>query len=121
MPLARLDWRKHDQEDRTVRRMVAIASDELSRLELTQPAWQEWVSQDNRTPAQLTDTAHPTGSTRMSVDPREGVVGTDCRVHDVANLYVVGSSIFPTTGHANPTQTVVAFAVRLADQLKRAI
>ena len=64
-----------------------------------------------------TDASHHMGTTRMSVDPREGVVDRDCRVHDVANLYLAGSSVFPSAGHSNPTLTIVALAVRLARHL----
>jgi choline dehydrogenase-like flavoprotein len=52
------------------------------------------------------------------VDPKQGVVDPDCRVHGLANLYVAGSSVFPTSGYANPTLTIVALALRLADHLK---
>ena len=62
---------------------------------------------------------HQMGTTRMHADPRKGVVDADCRVHDVANLWIAGSSLFPTYGHANPTLTIVALATRLADDLKR--
>jgi choline dehydrogenase-like flavoprotein len=54
----------------------------------------------------------------MSVDPQGGVVDANCRVHGVENLYVAGCSVFPTSGHANPTLTLVALAVRLADHLR---
>ena len=54
----------------------------------------------------------------MAASPREGVVDADCRVHGTANLFVAGSSVFPTTGNANPTLTIVALALRLADHLK---
>jgi choline dehydrogenase-like flavoprotein len=66
------------------------------------------------------DAAHPMGSTRMSDDPAHGVVDRNGRVHALENLYVTGSSIFPTGGHANPTLTLVALAVRLGDWLARA-
>jgi choline dehydrogenase-like flavoprotein len=58
------------------------------------------------------------GTTRMHTEPRLGVVDADSRVHSVANLYVAGSSVFPTSGYANPTLTVVALAIRLADHLR---
>jgi choline dehydrogenase-like flavoprotein len=64
---------------------------------------------------------HHMGTTRMHADPRQGVVDANCRVHGVSNLYVAGSSVFPTGGHANPTLTIVALTVRLADHLKRAL
>lgn len=61
---------------------------------------------------------HHMGTTRMSVDPDHGVVDADCRVHEAANLYVAGSSVFPTSGLVNPTLTLTALAIRLADHLK---
>jgi choline dehydrogenase-like flavoprotein len=60
---------------------------------------------------------HHIGTTRIHLDPEQGVVDADCRVHGVANLFVTGSSVFPTGGYANPTLTIVALAIRLADHL----
>ncbi len=60
---------------------------------------------------------HHLGTTRMHSDPRQGVVDEHARVHEAANLYVAGSSIFPTAGYANPTLTVVATSIKLADHL----
>jgi choline dehydrogenase-like flavoprotein len=61
--------------------------------------------------------AHHCGTTRMHDDPKRGVVDRECRVHGVANMYVAGSSVFPTVGFANPTLTLVALSLRLADHL----
>lgn len=61
---------------------------------------------------------HHTGTTRMHNDPAHGVVDADCRVHGVSNLFVAGSSVFPTAGTAAPTLTIVALALRLADHLR---
>ena len=61
---------------------------------------------------------HLMGTTRMHEDPRQGVVDANCRVHGLDNLYVAGSSVLPTGGYANPTLTLVALALRLADHLK---
>lgn len=66
---------------------------------------------------QALDGYHQIGLTRMSEDTRTGVVNRDSRVHDVANLYVAGSSVFPTGGQANPTLPAVALALRLAAHL----
>jgi choline dehydrogenase-like flavoprotein len=54
----------------------------------------------------------------MHPDPRRGVVDESCRVHGVPNLFVAGGSLFPTGGSANPTLTILALALRLADHLK---
>ncbi|NES21056.1 MAG: GMC family oxidoreductase [Symploca sp. SIO3E6] len=66
----------------------------------------------------LTDSSHHMGTTRMSLDPKKGVVDENCRVHGMNNLYVASSSVFPTVGHVNPTMTIVALSLRLADHLK---
>jgi choline dehydrogenase-like flavoprotein len=57
------------------------------------------------------------GTTRMARDPREGVVDEHGRVHSARNLYVAGSSVFPTGGWAPPTLTIVALGLRLAGHL----
>jgi choline dehydrogenase-like flavoprotein len=62
--------------------------------------------------------SHHMGTTRMSADPRTGVVDEHCRVHSVDNLYIAGSSVFTTGGYANPTFTLLALALRLADTLR---
>ncbi|MCE0523876.1 MAG: GMC family oxidoreductase [Methylacidiphilales bacterium] len=61
--------------------------------------------------------AHHIGTTRMASSPDQGVVDENCKVHGLENLYVAGSSVFPTGGHANPTLTIVALALRLGEYL----
>ena len=61
---------------------------------------------------------HHMGTTRMHADPMQGVVDANCRVHGMSNLYVAGSSVFPTGSANNPTLTIIALALRLADHLK---
>jgi choline dehydrogenase-like flavoprotein len=67
---------------------------------------------------EFNSSAHQIGTTRMSVSPEDGVVDANCRVHGVENLFVSGCSVFPTSGHANPTLTLVAVTLRVADHLK---
>ena len=62
--------------------------------------------------------AHHMGTTRMNENPRYGVVDSNCCLHDVYNLFVAGSSTFPTAGYANPTLTIIALSIRLADHIK---
>ena len=62
---------------------------------------------------------HHLGTTRMSAHPEDGVVDANLRCHDVSNLYVAGSSVFPAFGFANPTLTIVALSLRLAQHLRR--
>ncbi len=70
-------------------------------------------------PFQYNDASHHLGTARMSVDPCNGVVDADCRVHTVSNLFIAGGAVFPTGGHANPTLTVVSLTIRLAKHLKQ--
>jgi choline dehydrogenase-like flavoprotein len=62
---------------------------------------------------------HHMGTTRMADDSRQGVVDRNCQVHGIGNFYIAGSSVFPTSGYANPTLTLVALALRLADYVKQ--
>jgi choline dehydrogenase-like flavoprotein len=61
---------------------------------------------------------HHMGTTRMHDDPKQGVVDADCKVHSLPNLYIAGSSVFPTYGASNPTVNLLALTVRLAEHLK---
>ena len=76
------------------------------------------LDEDDDWPADLAGGWHHMGTTRMSTDPRQGVVDPDCRVHGMEDLYIAGSSVFPTAGSGTPTMTIVALALRLADHLK---
>jgi choline dehydrogenase-like flavoprotein len=75
---------------------------------------------DNTPVIKSASTGHFMGATRMSIDPKDGVVDPTCRVHGVDNLYICSSSVFPTGGFANPTLSICAFGIRIADTLKAA-
>ena len=64
---------------------------------------------------------HHLGTTRMGSTPREGVVDRNCALFEAPNLYIASSAVFPTSGHANPTLTIVALAIRLAEHLMIAL
>jgi choline dehydrogenase-like flavoprotein len=57
----------------------------------------------------------------MGTDPAHSVLNRDLRVHTVDNLYVAGGSVFPTSGCANPTMTIVALSIRLAEHLRTTV
>jgi choline dehydrogenase-like flavoprotein/nucleoside-diphosphate-sugar epimerase len=116
--LPRIDWRIHDDEPRTMRRMAALISEQFARMGLPALQIADWVREGGDFPTSFTDVGHPTGATRMAEDPTRGVVDANCQVHGVEGLFVAGSSIFPTAGHCNPTQMIVTLALRLADHLK---
>jgi len=61
---------------------------------------------------------HIMGTTIMGNDPKTSVVDKDCRTHDHPNLFILGSSVFPTGSTANPTSTIAALALRAAETIK---
>ena len=111
VPRLKLHWRIDDSIRASVLRMQDLLA---RRLEVTGTGRLE----RSDGPLEFTDASHHMGTTRMAADARYGVVDTDCRVHGVANLYIAGSSVFPSAGHANPTLTLVALCVRLAEHLR---
>ena len=77
-------------------------------------SWPKWEATAN----QWVVNGHHIGTTRMSASPSEGVVDQNLKVHGVDNLYVAGSSVFPSTGVSNPTMTIVTLSLRLAEHLR---
>jgi choline dehydrogenase-like flavoprotein len=116
LPVARVDWR-HTASDRASIRASQKAVD--TALRAAGLGRVEFMLGDEQPPTLLEGNFHHLGATRMHTDPAMGVVDADCRVHGVSNLYVAGSSVFPTYGCSNPTLTIVALALRLADHLKK--
>ncbi len=122
LPRARIDWRISDDEYRTALRTTELLYGELSRLGYRLPDRAAWLHEGPEAfRAGVHDMAHPMSSTRMSDDPRRGVVDRDCKVHGVGGLYVAGSSVFSTPGYMNPTMMIVALSLRLADHLKERV
>jgi len=119
MPLLRIDWRIGELERRSVTRLNELIGLELRRAGSLEHFRENQLLHDANWRSQFIDRAHPSGTTRMSDCPKQGVVDRNCKVHEVDGLYIAGSSVFPTAGHANPTLTIVALAIRLADWLKR--
>lgn len=111
-----VDWTWHKEDvDATVRAQEIMAQAfshaGLGQFKIARDAAQQ--------PVVLTSsTSHYMGTTRMDEDPKRGVVDANCRVHGTDNLFVASSSVFPTGGYANPTLTIAALAIRLADYLK---
>ncbi|HEX2484763.1 MAG TPA: GMC family oxidoreductase, partial [Myxococcota bacterium] len=114
---ARVDWRLGERERRTLELATESLARELGRLGLGRVRLAHWLdAHEGFAPGPL-DYNHHMGTTRMSDDPGRGVVDASCRVHGVENLYVAGSSVFPTSGVSGPTLTLLALALRLADHL----
>ena len=117
VPEVRVDWRVGSNVSRTLDRAHRIIDSELAAAGIGH--LEHAYSDQGGAPQPLRWVWHHMGTTRMDDDPRRGVVDSDCRVHGIANLFVAGSSVFPSCGNDMPTLTIVALALRLADRLKR--
>jgi choline dehydrogenase-like flavoprotein len=112
----RLHMQAGELDRQTVLRGTQVLADEVARAGLGRV--RVLLDEEDSWPM-ATGRAHHMGTTRMTVDPRHGVVDANCRVHSTDNLFVAGASVFPTSGCGAPTLTVVALAIRLADHLAR--
>lgn len=118
-PRAHLHWSLTERDKRTMRVAAAAFNDELDRLGLGAFIMADWLrSEELIWPPDMVGGHHHMGTTRMSNDPRTGVVDFNCKTHALDNLYIAGSSVFPTAGYVNPTSTVLALAYRLAEHLE---
>lgn len=117
MPIAAIDW----QLSKIDKQGIRVAHDCIAR-ELGRSGYGRLFDDMPEGEAQLLNGAnggaHHMGTTRMSDDPHRGVVDRNCKVHGLDNLFVAGSSVFPTSGFANPTFTILTLALRLADHLR---
>ncbi|MFC5584155.1 GMC oxidoreductase [Nitratireductor kimnyeongensis] len=118
VPLARVDWRIGWAEAASLARLAELISAEFWRVGLPQPKLEPWVLDEDFKNAPFSDMAHPACTTRMGHDPKTSVVDPNAKIHGIDGLYVAGSSVFPTPGHANPTLMIIAMTLRLADHLK---
>jgi choline dehydrogenase-like flavoprotein len=121
IPRIKLDWRLTDLDKQSIRVAHQLIGEELGRLGIGRLKIAEWLlTKDNQFEG-LVGGHHHMGTTRMSDNPKQGVVDKNCRVHGIANLYIAGSSVFTTSGCSNPTLTLVALAVRLAEHLEKQV
>lgn len=121
---ASLDWRLSDMDKKTVSVLADNLGEELTRMGAGRVEKAEWLLDPSpEWPVDPTVSKHPIGgyhhmgTTRMGSTPRTGVVDEHGRVHGYSNLYIAGSSVFPTGGWANPTLTILALVHRLAEHL----
>lgn len=124
VPQVKLDWRTSDLDIRSVARLVADLGHEMERLGHGRAEPARWLAEgDRRWSTDPLVSAHPIGgyhhmgTTRMADEPKRGVTDRNGRVHGLANLYIAGSSLFPTSGWANPTLTIAALSLRTADHI----
>jgi choline dehydrogenase-like flavoprotein len=126
VPRVALDWQTLPIDVHSVAGLVGALGREAERLGLGRVEPAAWLAEsDGRWATDPLISAHPIGgyhhmgTTRMADDPRHGVTDAAGRVHGLANLHIAGSSLFPTSGWANPTLTIAALALRTADAILR--
>jgi nucleoside-diphosphate-sugar epimerase/choline dehydrogenase-like flavoprotein len=112
----RVDWRVTPLDFRTVREACGLISRELKRTGTGTMTFDDAGLEAAILRAGAYG-GHHSGTARMSASPADGVVDSDCRVHGVDNLFVASSAVLPTSSQANPTLTILALALRLADHL----
>jgi choline dehydrogenase-like flavoprotein len=118
MPRVQVDWRLGSKVQRTFDRTLAILAEDMRKSGVAQVDLDPPI-EGRKWPSDLEGTWHHMGTTRMHDSPKQGVVDRDCRVHGMSNLYVAGSSLFPTAGANFPTITLAALAFRLSEHLVR--
>jgi choline dehydrogenase-like flavoprotein len=116
MPIASIDWRLSAIDKQGIRFGHARIAEEVGRAGFGR-VFDDMPEDEAELLTGADGACHHIGTTRMSNDPHQGVVDKNCCIHGVRNLFVAGSSVFPTGGYANPTFTIVALALRLAEYL----
>ena len=114
----RVDWRMTEQDETSLRTAYGVLAAELARTGtgVLRYAPDEVAA---RARAEGAYGGHHIGAARMSASPDDGVVDSQCRVHGIGNLHMASTAVFPTSGQANPTLTLLALTHRLAVRLRQ--
>ena len=113
---ARFDWQISAFDKHTIRQTAVTMAKEFAKSRLGSIRLADFIL-DETMDIEFGNHSHHMGTTRMSDNPKYGVVDSDSKVHDLDNLYIAGSSIFSTGGACNPTMPIVQLTLRLADHL----
>ncbi len=118
-----LDWQLAEAETRSIEVFAQTLADEWDRLDIADVdlANVQIRGRERGAHGGYTVANHHIGTTRMGTDPKTSVVDERCRVHGYQNLYIGSSSVFPTGGFSNPTLTILALCLRIADEVKAAL
>jgi choline dehydrogenase-like flavoprotein len=110
-----LKWKLNNFDIRNIREHLKIIDSELQKQKL---GYMDIELHNDEPPGNIHGGWHHMGTTRMHTDSNQGVVDEHCKIHGVNNLFIAGYSVFPTGGYANPTLTLMALSIRLADHFK---
>lgn len=118
MPRAIVDWRVSGDEVCSIRSFAVFLREEFSRMGVGPIAWEPELDAGPDAPlSNISDTYHPMGGALMGTERRSSVVDPDLRVHGIDNLSIASCATFPAGGSSNPTFTLMALTLRLAERL----
>jgi len=120
VPKTNLHWELTDLDKRSIRVINQIIGIQAGKAGIGRVRLREFLrdENDNSWPEGTNAGWHHMGTTRMSDDPKKGVVDANCKVYGIDNLYVAGSACYATSAAPNPTLTIVALSLRLSDHVK---
>ena len=120
VPRANLHWQLTPLEKSSIRKLHILIGQQAGVSGMGRVRVMDWLEDenDNSWPASLGGGWHHMGTTRMHSDAKQGVTDANCKVHNISNLFVAGSSCFTTSGAANPTLTLLALTLRLSEHIK---
>ena len=117
LPVTKVEWAVGERELDATRALVGAIGKEFERLGIGEVEPEPWLTDGDT--SHFRDAYHHIGTTRISTDPREGVVDPNLQVHGVPGLYCAGASSFPSSSWANPVLTAVALTLGLGEHLRR--
>jgi choline dehydrogenase-like flavoprotein len=117
VPRTKLYWKKTENDLINVKKSLEVFASTFIRENIGRIKIYPYVNNGNFPSSDNLASSHHIGGTRMSDNPNNGVVDKNCKVHGQENLYILGSSIFPTGGYTNPTLPIIQFALRLSEHL----
>ena len=106
-----IDWKLHDTDYTSLNEFVKVLNESYKK--------HHFLNFYENSDKKITDASHHSGTTRMSLNRSDGVVDKNCKVHDVKNLYMSGSSVFRSSGSVNPGLTNMAMSIRLGEHIKK--
>jgi choline dehydrogenase-like flavoprotein len=120
IPRVNLYWRRTAMDLHTIRATARLFAEYLAETDVGRARLNQWLLEDGgpETMPKTNHGRHHMGGTRMAHTPAEGIVDRNCKVFGQENLYIAGSSVFPTGGYCNPTLSIVQLALRLGDHLR---
>lgn len=114
-----LNWKPNSADNLTIRTLGREVAKELARAGIARVQLADFILDESIAIRDYGHHCHQMGTTRMSDNPKVGVVDTNQRVHGLDNFYIAGSSVFSTGGGCNPTLTIVMMSLRLGNHIAR--